>query len=184
VGKLVLLVSVILLLVTPIHTQNKEGVEVFIKNIPIRVPILHIKVAGRYPAECAILDTENIEDLLPCAWRRAQLEVSRKFPTYEGAVYHQNRPKVYWRNGKFKVGEKNVFGVVDNGRVYVAKTGDVVEDFDTMVHEFKHRCTFQLPTKKMTKWVMSMWVDMVDSRWEEESRQRHIKVLDSGSNFH
>lgn len=107
-----------------------------------------------------------------CAWQVAQAEMARSFTQWRHEIfkapYGQTRLKrSTWKDKK----GQEVYGEVDIKRkipILVAITGRGDEDFDSLQHEIKHYIVHKLPLGGLTKMVLHMQIDMVNSEWSDD----------------
>lgn len=123
-----------------------------------------VKIAGSLPVECSLGNSDDFLDVLPCAWRQAQIEASAYAPTYEQDFYKLGRPKIKTYNKfiKLKKDSKEYAGLTypdKNPPVHVTITGDKDYDYDTLVHEFLHFLFMNstMPNNEVEK--ADAWVD-------------------------
>ena len=127
-------------------------------------------IGGRFPCACGAYSVRDLRPLEPCAWRRAQLEVSRHAPEYTTSIYRIKRGPVRYRNGRFSCdGFYKLHGCAHPKFIEVARTGDFDEDWDTMVHEYKHYIVLRIEGRDSS---MHEWVNRVDEGTIPESRSR------------
>jgi hypothetical protein len=86
--------------------------------------------------------------LLPQAFFQAKAEIARKYPSVAARMADLRRPEVKFRAGGWEVdGEWLVLGETDSSgdpAIQIGVTGEMAEDYDTAVHEYKHYIIDQL----------------------------------------
>lgn len=110
-----------------------------------------------------------------CAWQVAQREMAKNFPQWQHEIfqtpYAQTRLKRNTWIGKKEARGQEVYGELNLKKkipILVAITSRFAEDFDSLAHEIKHFIVHKLPIGGLTKMILNMHVDMVNSSWSDE----------------
>jgi hypothetical protein len=97
---------------------------------------------ARSTGKCDPTKSKNIDDMLPCAWDEARRQMGKKFSCSD-RLGDLERPNIHFRHGEwydtalreYVVGDTDLH---DDPPIQVGLTGDLVFDYETTVHEFKH----------------------------------------------
>jgi hypothetical protein len=112
-------------------------------------------------SECEPSRARNVAELLPCAWKVAQQEIDRRYPDVAMAITQLKRPDVGFRQGPWFAEEDGSYvdGDTDldnDPPITLGLTGDIVYDYHTAIHEYKHAIIDMLGLGEAAqKWVDS-----------------------------
>lgn len=130
--------------------------------------ILLITPLQGVPSDSCIATSKSIHvSLMPCAWNAARETFSKRFPQWKEQVYKIKPPKIKLKKRPWfdKAEGSIVYGEYDRRKrvpITIGISGDIEQDYDTMLHEMYHYIGDKLPVYPLTKMVIGWWVDMVD----------------------
>jgi len=113
----------------------------------------------------------GISQLVPCAWEQAKTEMYRRFPSLAEQSAEPAMPRILYHKGQWYNRSQGIMisGDTDQSRVKIAVTSDLDDDFDTMIHEFKHWWV-KHAIQKEGQFIGGLWVDLVDSTWKTDCK--------------